>query len=135
MKYMFSHQQGQALISLLYFVLIGTIVISAAVVLMATNSTATTKIQEGTLAYTVAESGAEEGLMQILRNPTGYVGTNIETLQVGGGTATISATGGPYPSPMTITAVGTEGNYTRKIEVDVTFVSGALTIQAWKEIY
>ncbi len=129
--------QGQALITLLYFALIGVVVTTAAVVLMITNSLGTTKQQQGIVVYSIAESGAEEGLMQLLRRTSSYIGVG-ETLTVDGGKAMISVSGS-YPgtgaNPIKIISVGSLGNFLRKVEVDVIFVSNVLTIQSWKELY
>src|SRR5258706_10355753 len=89
-------QQGQALITLLFFMVMGITITSAAVVILVTNIRASSSVEQGLTAYYIAESGAEEGMLQILRNPL-YAGS--ETISVDGGVATMSAMQG---NPITI---------------------------------
>ena len=70
-------------------------VTSAAIIVLASNSIAASKQEEGTTAYYAAESGAENAMLELLRNPN-YTG---ETLQIG--TASVSAQITPGP-PITI---------------------------------
>lgn len=121
------YSRGQALITLLVFVIIASTITAGAVALMIINSASATRSQEGQLAYYVAESGVENGVLQVLRN-TSYVG---ETLPVGDGTAVITVTG---TNPKTITSVGTLGNYTRTIRVQMTQSGGYYTFTNWEEI-
>ncbi len=121
-------QRGQALITLLFYVLIIVTITTAAVMLLILNSRASTKIQEGTRAYIVAESGAENALLRVLRDPT-YTGET--NLPVGDGFATIVVTPG---SPTTILSTGRVGNFVRKIQVTATFTSGYYTVTSWQEI-
>jgi hypothetical protein len=118
---------GQALITLLFYVLILTTVTTAAVVLLIINSQSSVKLQESVRAYYVAESGAEDALLRVLRDPT-YTGG---TLPVGDGTATINVTNG---ASVTITSTGTIGAFVRKIQLVVNYASGRYTIASWKEI-
>ena len=128
-------QSGQALITLLFFTIIGITVTSAAVVMVLVNSTSGSKFQEGMIAYQIAESGAENGLLRVLRTPPPtYTG---ETLTVGtGGTATIVVTGtGTAGDPYIITSTGQTGNFIRKIEVRATYVNNLLTVTQKQELF
>src|SRR5690348_10136814 len=78
---------GQALVTLLFFMVMGVTITSAAVVILLANISASSKVEQGTTAYYIAESGAEEGMLQVLRNPL-YAGS--ETISVDGGMATMS---------------------------------------------
>src|ERR1700722_5696827 len=75
----FNLERGQALITLLFFAIVGITVTSAAVVMILVNSLSGTKQQQGDIAYDIAQSGAENGLIRLLRDPS-YTG---ETLAVG----------------------------------------------------
>lgn len=119
---------GQALVTLLIFVFITTIVTSAAIVLIVTNSLSVGSVQSGTNAYIVAESGIENALIRMLRDPD-YTG---ETMTMDAGTATITITG---TEPRTITSRGSSGDFTRTIEVVVGYTNNIMTISSWKEIY
>ena len=121
-------QQGQALITLLFFVIIGITVITAAVTIVLTNSLAASNLEQGYGALNAAESGVENALLRLDRNPN-YTG---ETLSVGAGSATITVSGS---SPITILSVGTYYNSIRKIQATVTNTNNAFTVTSWKEVY
>src|SRR5437667_12281441 len=97
--------KGQALITLLFFTIIAITITSAVVLIVVTNSLSGTKFQQGSLAYEIATSGAENALLRLMRDPT-YTG---ETLAVGVGNADIQVTsvGG---SSYTILSQGKIGN-------------------------
>lgn len=120
-------KRGQALITLLIFMVVALTVTATATVLFVSNSRATTKMEIGLTALSIAESGAENGIIRLLRDSS-YSG---ETLNVGGGTATVTVTG---TNPKTITSTGQIGNFARKVEVVVSYTS-ILSITSWKEIY
>lgn len=121
-------KNGQALLMLLVFMLISITVTSAAVVLIVSNSLNTQKVQSGTIAMQVAESGIENSLLRLLRNPY-YTG---ETLTMPQGTAVINITGS---DPYTLLSTGTSGNFMRKIQVIVDYTTGRMIITSWKEVY
>lgn len=118
---------GQSLVTLLVFMMIAISVTSAATVLIVNSSLATSELEESEIAYNVAESGIENALLRMLRNPN-YTG---ETLAVGSGTATITITG---TNPKTIVSEGRVGNFIRKVQV-VADYSSILNITSWQEIY
>jgi hypothetical protein len=120
-------EHGQALITLLFFIVIAVTITSAAIIIIMTGSLATTKFQEGTKSYYIAESGIENALLRLLRDPD-YAG---ETMNVGDGTVTISIAG---TSPYTITAVSDIGDFSRTIQATVVFANGILSVTSWKEI-
>jgi len=123
---------GQALITLLFFTVIGVTITSAAVVMILVNSLSGTKQQQGEVAYEIAQSGAENGLIRLLRNPS-YAG---ETLPVGSGSATITVTGsGTSGNPYVIVSKGTNGIFVREMQVTATYQNNLLTVTARKEIY
>lgn len=118
--------RGNALITLLFFALITIIVTSAAIVMLMINSGAVTTVQQGNDAYSIAESGVENALLRLLRNPS-YTG---EVLTIGSGTATITVTGG---TTKTIISKGTIGNFERSIQVVATYTNNVLTVTSWDE--
>ncbi len=126
MKHQYKH--GQSLVTLLVFMIIGITITSAAVVMTITNSQNATKFQEGMIAFQVAESGAENAIIRLLRDPN-YTG---ETLAIGGGTAVITVSG---TTTKTIVSAGTNGNYYRKVQVIAGYVNNLLTITSWQEVY
>ena len=121
-------KKGQTLVFLLVFMTIAITVTAAAVVLMVVNSQSANRMELGSIAYDVAEGGAENAILRLLRDPS-YTG---ETLTIGTGTATITVTGsGPY----TILSKGVSGNFLRQVEIQVAYSSGIMSITSWREIY
>ncbi len=119
---------GQALITLLFYVMIIIVIITGAVMLIATNSLSATKLQEGISAYSVAEGGAENAILRVLRDPS-YIGET--DLAIGEGLADIVVTPG---TPVTIISTGTVGKFVRKIQVTAVRTSGFYTITSWQEV-
>ncbi len=105
---------------------------SAAVVMILVNSLSGTKQQQGEIAYEVAASGAENGIIRLLRNPS-YTG---EVLPVGSGSATITVTGsGTSGDPYIILSKGTTGIFVREVQVTATYQGNLLTVTSRKELY
>lgn len=126
------YEQGQALITLLFFAIVGITVTSAAVVMILVNSLSGTKQQQGDIALDVAQSGAENGLLRLIRDPS-YTG---ETLSTGGGTAVITVTGsGTSGSPYIILSKGTIGNFMREEQITATYQNNLLTVTSRQEVY
>ena len=119
-------KSGQTLVTLLVFMVIAIAITSSAVVLTISNSLQASKVEQGMMALQIAESGAENALLRLLRNPS-YTG---ETLTVGTGTAVLTVTG----TPVKIISEGINGRFRRKIEIGVN-TSTTLTVTSWKEVY
>lgn len=125
-------ERGQALITLLFFAITGITITSAAVVMILINSLSGTKQQQGEIAYDIAQSGAENGLMRLIRDPT-YTG---ETLSVGSGTAVITVTGsGTSSNPYVILSKGTTGNFMREEQITAMYQNNLLTVTSRGEAY
>jgi hypothetical protein len=121
------NQSGQALIVLLFFMIIAITLSTTAIAVVASNSLSVTRTEESTHALEIAEAGAQNALIRLIRVP-GYTG---ETLTVNGGSATVVVTGG---STKTILSTGVNGSFTRKIQVQGTFSGGIFTVTSWKEV-
>jgi hypothetical protein len=120
-------KKGQALVILLVFMAVAITVSTTAAMILLGAQKSTTSLEVSTDAYSVAESGMENALMRLLRDPS-YSG---ETLTVGDGIATISATG----QGTTVTSTGRVGNYVRTIQVTAGYVNNILTVNTWQEVY
>jgi len=120
-------ERGQALVTLLFFVLISLTITSAAIIIIITNSISVSKLEDGALAYYTAESGVENALLRLLRDPN-YTG---ETLTIEGVTTTITVSGS---NPKTVTSVGQSGNFKRKVSVQMTYNNGYYTFSNWREL-
>lgn len=122
-------QEGQALISLLVFMIIAITITSAAIVITFTSSVNTSKVSQGTSAFQIAEAGIENALIRLLRDPS-YTG---ETLVVDGGTSEITVTG---TNPYVISSQGVYNDFLRVVEVTVFFDNNnVMTITNWEELY
>lgn len=117
------------MVMLLAFIVIGITITTGAVALIASNSINASKYEQGEMALSIAESGAEDKLLYLLRNP-GYTGQSTLTMTNGTATVTIAGTG-----PVTITSSGQSGNFVRKIQVTAGYTNNILSITSWKEIF
>ncbi len=122
------NQSGQAIIVLLFFMIIAITLSTTAIAVVASNSLSVTRTEESIHALEIAEAGAQNALIRLIRNPN-YAG---ETLTIDGGSATVVVTGG---STKIIFSTGVNGSFTRKIQVQGTFSSGIFTVTSWKEIF
>ena len=119
-------QGGQALITLLFFVLISLTITTGAIIIIIANSISVGKFQEGTLAYYAAESGVENALLRVLRD-SNYAG---ETLTIGTSSVVITVTG----NPKIVVSTGQNGNFKRTIQAQMNYDNGYYTFSSWKEI-
>lgn len=119
---------GQTLVFLLVFMTMAITVTTAAVMVIISNSQAASKLEQSLMAYSAAEAGAENALLRVLRDPD-YAG---ETLTIGEGIATISATGA---NPKVILSRGSYNNFLRQVQVSASYVNGILTVTSWLEVF
>ncbi len=119
-------QQGQALMTLLFFMVIGATVIASTAIVIANSMMSGTTIEQSASAYYAAESGVEDGILRLLRNPA-YTGNFTTTVGDGSVTTTVASGG-------TINAIGTSGSTVRKIQVQTTTTNGQLSVSSWKEV-
>lgn len=127
-KHTFNNQQGNALITVIFFAAISIIISTTATVIMAVNMLSQTKVQRGVVALSIAESGAENAVLRLLRDPS-YTGEN--DLPIGEGEADITVTG---TNPKIIHSTGSIQGFQRSIEVQLGDSGGILTVESWKEI-
>ena len=120
-------KKGQALVILLIFIAMGLTVVVATVSTVINNSIVSSQYEIGQTAYFLAESGAEEAILRLLRDPE-YMGG---TLTMADGSITITVTG---VSPKTILSTSTVGTTIRKIQVIVSNADNILTVLSWREI-
>jgi hypothetical protein len=121
-----ARQSGQTLVAMIAFIAMLTTITTSATMITVANILTTSKYTMGQDALSVAESGADNALYRLVRDPT-YTG---ETLTIGSGTATITVSG---TSPKTITSIGASGNFRRTIVVTATQTSNILTVTSWVE--
>ena len=122
------NEKGMALVTLIMFVLIATIYISAAVVIMVVNTQSSTTVQQGIVASRLAEGVLEDTLLRLLRDPTYSGGSfNLET-----GNATVNITG---DTTKNVSVVLDLGNYTKKYKAQVDFIETEMSVLSWGEDY
>lgn len=119
---------GQALVTLLFFSVIAITIVSTAMIVTLVNSVSSSKLQSGELVFYASESGAENGLLRLLRDPN-YAG---ESMSLNGTDVTIEVTGS---STKTVISTATDGTFTRIVQVQTQFVNGKLNILSWKEVF
>lgn len=133
MKTIFSNQKamkGQALVALLSFIIISITVVSAAVIILITNSLAASKVEQGVTAYALAQSGVENAVLRLLRNPT-YTGEPPMIVPLGTIVISVVSGGGSY----TIYSTGKVGKFARRIRAIASFdAAEKLNITEWKEL-
>lgn len=122
-----SSKSGSALVVLLVLMVVAITITSAAVMITLVNSQATTRGVMGEYTLDIAESGAENALLRLLRDPN-FAG---ETIQVNGGISTSTISGSPNK---TIVSDGKLGAFTRKVQVTVSYTNDIMNIISWKEI-
>lgn len=120
--------KAQALVTLLVFTATALIITTAAVTVTLINALAADKFAQGEQALHIAEAGADNAVLRLLRNPN-YTGES--NLAIGSGTATITVTG---TTTKTIVSEGTTGNFKRKIQAVGTFSGNVFTVGSWSEI-
>ena len=122
----FRQRPGHALVVLLIFMGMAMVVTLTAVGIGVAGLQTASNLHVGQSAYLLAESGVEEALLAVLRDPNYTTGT----LTTDHGTATINVTG-QNPKTLEITAVA--GGFTRRIRVIANLDSGILTVQSYNE--
>lgn len=121
-------QRGQTLVSLLVFSVMALTVAAAATVIMINSAQATQITQGRTNAANAAESGVENALLRLIRNPS-YSG---ETLTVDTASVIITVTG---TTTKTITSEATVGSYVYTAQATAEYVNNRLTVTSWNTVY
>lgn len=121
-------QIGQALVALLVFTLVTITLATASIAIVLLNSRRAQTVEQGQIALTIAENGAENALIRLLRDQN-YTG---ETLTQSEGDAIVVVTTGTVK---TILSEARSRGFTRKIEVVVDTTNHELNIQSWKQTY
>jgi hypothetical protein len=121
------NQSGQVLVMLLAFMATAIILTVSAVSVVIASMQAGTRQAKGEKALQVAESGIDNALMRLVRDPT-YSG---ESLTISGGTATITVSGSPN---ITITSIGQVDDFRRTIQVTAARTNNTVVVSSWSEV-
>lgn len=124
----YKQSRGQVMITMLYIMVVGILVTTGAAFALIANTQSTTTFETGARARQVAESGIENALIRLVRNPA-YAGESLEVNP--GETATITVSN---DSGIVVTSLGVSGSTSRQIQVSVEYNDGILTVQSWKEL-
>ena len=121
-----SNEVGQTLIALLIFMMLAIVVTLTAATITIINLQANNAYSNGEIALSNAQTGAENALQQLERNPT-YGG---ETMALPSGNATITVSG---IGTKTIVSVGKNANFSRTVTATVTYAADIITLTDWVE--
>ncbi|MCH8821472.1 hypothetical protein IID23_03005 [Patescibacteria group bacterium] len=122
------NQKGQTLVSLLIIIAVTILAVASAIVSASLSSTtAITTISDK--VYYSAETGAEEALIKLLRDPS-YPG---ETLGLAGINVEITVSS-PSPTEKVITSIASTNSIKRRVDVSVQFLNNILTVTSWDEM-
>ena len=121
------NRSGQTLVTLLVFIVVATAITSTAVAVLINTTRSSSILGQSVTATQVADSGVENALLRLLRDPN-YTG---ETLTVGNGTATVTVTG---TTTKTITSIGRIGTF-QKTAVVVVAYNDTISITSWNYSY
>lgn len=116
------------MVTMLYIMVIGILVTTGAAFALIANTQSTTTFETGARARQVAESGIENALIRLVRDPA-YAGETLEVSPGETATITVSTTSG-----ILVTSLGSVSGTSRQIQVSVEYNDGILTIQSWKEL-
>ena len=121
------NQKGQTLVSLLIIIAVTILAVASAIVSASLSSTTAITTISGKVYYS-AETGAEEALIKLLRDPE-YSG---ETLDLEGVNVEVSVTS-PTPTERVIISTASENNIKRRVDVSAEFLNNILTVTSWDE--
>ena len=119
--------KGQALVSLLVFMIVSITVTSAAVAVILVTNAQSSKFELAELVHNLADSGIENALIQLLRNPA-YTGETMTTID---GSVQISVTG---TNPLTITSRAQSATFEKTAVAVVDLSDNQLTVLSWDEV-
>lgn len=122
---MMANKKGTAMIILLLIMSVAMSMVGAAVVTIMSATQKTSFSEQGVVGLKIAESGAEEALIRILRDPN-YTGG---TLTIDEGNATIQVTGSTIK---TITVTTDYAQVNQRVVVTVNTAGDLLKILAWQ---
>lgn len=115
------------MVLLLFFVLMAMTFAATAIFMSVVGSSSIAALENGVEARELADSGAENALLRLVRDPE-YVGETYPD-----GSVTISVA--PQEFPKTITVTAKVRDFTRIVEVLVGYDNNVFSVTSWKEKY
>lgn len=123
-------ESGQTIIALLIFMMLSILITTTAVTITVINAAGNTQSNFGELARQAAETGAENAMLRLERDPT-YAG---ETMSINTSTtATITVSGTTTRTITSVGAVAGIGTFKRTVIVTATYSGLAFTVTNWIE--
>lgn len=123
----FNLERGQALVTLLFFSIVAITITSAAVMLTLSQTKTGSTIGLSHEVYYLAESGAENALLRLLRDSS----YNGEQIILPNGTILIQITG---TNPKTIISQASASGIIRRVKIVADYTNTILTVLSWKEL-
>ena len=121
------YQHGYILTALLVFIVVILVISTTSIMVSISSLRGQSHIDAGVATLNAAESGAENAILRLLRDP-GYTGEN---LVVDGVDIELSVLHG---TPTIVTSTADSGAYEKTIEVRLVRTNGILQLQSWKEL-
>ncbi|HTH72053.1 MAG TPA: hypothetical protein VL737_01675 [Candidatus Pristimantibacillus sp.] len=121
-----TRESGQTVIALLIFMMLVISITAVAATVTVINVRNNNAVAGGEQAMNNAETGAENALVRLQRDPS-YSG---ETITLPNGAATISVSG---TTTKTVVSEGTYGNFRRTVTVTATLTTNVLAETSWSE--
>lgn len=118
---------GQALLTVIFVAVIGILITTGALYALLNNINTATLGEIGAMTHSAADSGIENALIRLIRDPT-YTG---ETLQIDGRTVVVTVTG---TGTQTVIATATDNTITQRVAAVVRYTGGVLTIDSWSDV-
>ena len=124
-------QRGQALIILIVAIALTLSVLTASLLASVSQAKASSTSRLGQKVYYAAESGAEYGLLKLLRNPGSCTGSDTLNQDLVSVTITYNSAG----TSCVVTSEATQNNILKKIRVESSYTpSQIFTTCCWSEI-
>lgn len=120
-------KKAQTLVTMIIFMAIAVTIVAASVIIVASNTFGSTMLQESYLTRDVAESGIENALMRLLRDPS-YTG---ETFTLNATTDIVTVTGDSINK--TITSTASYLNYQRQIVAKISYTNNNMVVNFWQD--
>jgi hypothetical protein len=127
--------QSSGYVALLSVLIVGAIstVIGVSLLLLGTNASRTSfALQQSNQSKALANACAETAL-QMIRNDTTYT-TADTSFALGQGTCHYTVVNNPSGENKKITAYGTVGTMTRKVQITTTAINPKIIISSWQEV-
>lgn len=120
-------QSGHVTVALLIITVVGIVVSTALVGMVAVSALGTYRFQAGSSVIAAAEGGLENAILRLLRDSS-YTG---ETTTISGVPVTIEVSG---TDPLVAVATARSGQFYRAMAAELTIVNGLVSVSDWYEL-